>query len=160
MAMTHYRLYFLDKDGHIGSAEEIECECDDEAVKLVDGLHIHQTVELWERDRKVVERKLTQMGDIWEELVISELNILRRRQQATGDPTWASRMNVIQDLLKTYNDATEVKDRLKLRAELCHAIAGCCDDAGLRESYEAMGFSYERMAAASFSSSITARPLR
>lgn len=51
--MPYYRLYFLDGDGHIRHAVELECPDDGaaraEAAKHQDG----RVVELWNRDRLV-----------------------------------------------------------------------------------------------------------
>ena len=48
-----YRVFRLDKSGRVQSAEIIQAAGDDEAkvgaLKLVDG----QTIELWDRDRRV-----------------------------------------------------------------------------------------------------------
>ena len=48
-AMPHYRADFLDEDGHISNAIDIECTDDEEAKKFVSG----RNAELWHEDRLI-----------------------------------------------------------------------------------------------------------
>ena len=59
--MTAYRLYCLDGDGHIGLADWIEAESDDDALVTARGLRpdAHRC-EVWQKDRLVA--KLTDQG--------------------------------------------------------------------------------------------------
>lgn len=51
--MTDYRLYWLDDEGKIASAEWIEAKSDDEAVIIVRARRLHQRCEIWNLQRQV-----------------------------------------------------------------------------------------------------------
>ena len=51
--MSHYRLYFLDRNDHIRHALDIECQDDAEAIELVEGHRDGRTMELWQGARRV-----------------------------------------------------------------------------------------------------------
>ncbi len=51
--MSHYRLYFLDRNDHIRHALDIECQDDTEAIELVEGHRDGRTMELWQGARRV-----------------------------------------------------------------------------------------------------------
>ena len=51
--MTDYRLYFLDRQGKILSAEWIAADSDEDAVSRVQALDKGAVCELWQRDRFV-----------------------------------------------------------------------------------------------------------
>ena len=51
--MGHYRLYFLDEQGHIKRPLDLECETDEDALEAA-SQHRHQHgTELWEGKRLV-----------------------------------------------------------------------------------------------------------
>ncbi len=51
--MTHYRLYFLNRDDHIRQAVSLECLDDAAAIQAVDGHRNGGALELWEGVRQV-----------------------------------------------------------------------------------------------------------
>lgn len=51
--MASYRLYFVDRNGHIGRAMEFEARSDDEALAFVDEVAPSERVELWNQARLV-----------------------------------------------------------------------------------------------------------
>ena len=51
--MKSYRLYFLDHNGHIRRAVEMECESDDQAIDAVEQHRDARAMELWQQARKV-----------------------------------------------------------------------------------------------------------
>jgi len=53
--MSDYRLYCLDKDGKIASAEWIDAKNDDEAVVIVRARKLPHKCEIWDRQRRVAE---------------------------------------------------------------------------------------------------------
>jgi hypothetical protein len=55
-----YRIYFFDRNGHIGRALDIECADDDEAVRRMDEEKHAFPLELWERERRI--RRLEPIG--------------------------------------------------------------------------------------------------
>lgn len=53
--MTSYRLYFLDGQGHIRNALEMECESDAEAMHAAQKLGGRVPMELWSLARLVAK---------------------------------------------------------------------------------------------------------
>jgi hypothetical protein len=53
--MREYRLYFLDRDGHIQRALELECAGDEQAIRFARERLDSQGLELWQRDRVVAK---------------------------------------------------------------------------------------------------------
>jgi hypothetical protein len=53
--MPGYRLYFLDKHGHITGVLELDCPDDAQAVAAAESHHAGEAMELWERGRIVHE---------------------------------------------------------------------------------------------------------
>jgi hypothetical protein len=51
--VTDYRVYFIDAEGHIRLALDIECDDDDEAMRIVKEHASIDRRELWRRDRLV-----------------------------------------------------------------------------------------------------------
>jgi len=51
--MGHYRLYFLDEQGRINRALDLECADDEEAVSRVSEHRYQYGLELWEGARLV-----------------------------------------------------------------------------------------------------------
>ena len=52
-AVADYRLYFMDRSDHIARALALQCEDDEEALRVVAG-HRHQhAMELWQGARRV-----------------------------------------------------------------------------------------------------------
>jgi hypothetical protein len=51
--MAGYRIYFLDENGRIRDAAELECKDDQEAVQLADARHDGRAMELWSGARIV-----------------------------------------------------------------------------------------------------------
>ena len=52
--MTHYRLYFLDRNDHIRHAISLECVDDAEAIQSLDDHKAGNAMELWEGVRRVI----------------------------------------------------------------------------------------------------------
>jgi hypothetical protein len=52
--VSEYRLYFLNDDGHIERALDIECEDDEAAIQAVLIIGGDQPKELWQRGRRVI----------------------------------------------------------------------------------------------------------
>lgn len=50
-----YRLYFMTAQGHIQSAQEVECASDDEAIDLAGSMADGRRMELWSLNRLVGE---------------------------------------------------------------------------------------------------------
>jgi len=53
--MSEYRLYYLDRDGHIQRAVELECAGDEQAIRFAREHLDQQGLELWQRDRVVAK---------------------------------------------------------------------------------------------------------
>jgi hypothetical protein len=51
--MPDYRLYFLDADGRIAHALELECRDDDSAIQLAETHVDGRAMELWSLKRRV-----------------------------------------------------------------------------------------------------------
>ena len=51
--MAYYRIYVLDGVSRFITAEEIEAETDEEAMKAAAALHIGLRREVWQRERHV-----------------------------------------------------------------------------------------------------------
>ena len=51
--MYGYKLYFLDRGGHIHSFLDLECESDDAAVRFVEAHEDGCAKELWHQARRV-----------------------------------------------------------------------------------------------------------
>lgn len=51
--MTSYRVYFLNAQGGINRAVELDCSDDDQAQEAARALAAQQPVELWERSRLI-----------------------------------------------------------------------------------------------------------
>ena len=49
--MQHYRAYFLDQDGHISNAIDMECADDDQAKECAKKFVSDRNAELWQEDR-------------------------------------------------------------------------------------------------------------
>jgi hypothetical protein len=49
--MQHYRAYFLDQDGHISNAIDIECIDDEQAKECAKKFVSGRNAELWQQDR-------------------------------------------------------------------------------------------------------------
>jgi len=47
--MSRYRLYFVDRAGKIVSAERLDADSDEEAVRLVQARYKDSSCELWKR---------------------------------------------------------------------------------------------------------------
>ena len=52
--MSDYRIYCLDGDGHVATADWLDAKSDDEAIVLVRRKLGKAPFEIWERDRLVV----------------------------------------------------------------------------------------------------------
>ena len=53
-AMAYYRLYFMDpRSGHIAAFEEIEADCDEQAIAETEKYRGWQPLELWCGGKKV-----------------------------------------------------------------------------------------------------------
>jgi hypothetical protein len=52
--MTEYRLYCLDRKGHIVQRAAFEAEGDEQAIALIDGYDPATDRELWQEHRKVL----------------------------------------------------------------------------------------------------------
>ena len=65
--MTLYRLYFVDSDGHIHSAEDVECPSDRTALTVAATLLSAQpVVEVWEGARVVGRIDRTTLAPGWQ----------------------------------------------------------------------------------------------
>ncbi len=53
-AVSHYRLYFLDRGDHIRRAVSLECRDDAEAIGLIEAHKDGRTLELWQGARQVI----------------------------------------------------------------------------------------------------------
>jgi hypothetical protein len=51
--MVSYRLYFMDFEGHIQSARELECPADHLAIRLAEEEADGRPMELWQQGRVV-----------------------------------------------------------------------------------------------------------
>jgi len=51
--MADYRLYFLDEQGHVRRALDMECRDDAQAIAVVTEHLSDQAMELWQGSRKV-----------------------------------------------------------------------------------------------------------
>ena len=51
--MQHYRAYFLDQDGHISNAIDMECADDDQAKECAKKFVSDRNAELWQEDRLI-----------------------------------------------------------------------------------------------------------
>jgi hypothetical protein len=51
--MQHYRTYFLDQDGHISNAIDMECADDEQAKECAKKFVSHRNAELWREDQLV-----------------------------------------------------------------------------------------------------------
>jgi hypothetical protein len=51
--MQDYRLYLMDRTGHVVTALELDCADDDEAVARADRERRDQPAELWQRARRL-----------------------------------------------------------------------------------------------------------
>jgi hypothetical protein len=51
--LPHYRIYFLDDDGQLASAQDLAAADDREAVKKARQLLDRQDIELWDGERLV-----------------------------------------------------------------------------------------------------------
>jgi hypothetical protein len=49
----HYRTYFLDQDGHISNAIDMECTDDEQAKECAKKFLYDRDAELWKEDRLV-----------------------------------------------------------------------------------------------------------
>jgi hypothetical protein len=52
-AMQHYRAYFLDQDGHISNAIDMECTDDEQAKECAKKFVSDRNAELWQEDRLI-----------------------------------------------------------------------------------------------------------
>jgi len=52
--MAGYRLYFMDRAGHIRDAVDLECVDDDDAIRTAGGRADGRSMELWRRTRQVM----------------------------------------------------------------------------------------------------------
>jgi len=53
--MAGYRLYFMDRAGHIRDAVDLECIDDEDAIRKVADHADGHSMELWRRARRVME---------------------------------------------------------------------------------------------------------
>lgn len=53
--MAGYRVYVLDKDGHISRAIELECPDDEVAKQSARQFVNGHDIELWQRDRQIAK---------------------------------------------------------------------------------------------------------
>ena len=53
VAMQHYRAYFLDRDGHISNAIDMECTDDEQARECAKKFLSDRNAELWQEDRLI-----------------------------------------------------------------------------------------------------------
>ena len=51
--MQHYRAYFLDQDGHISNAIDMECTDDEQAKECAKKFVCDCNAELWHEDRLI-----------------------------------------------------------------------------------------------------------
>ena len=51
--MQHYRAYFLDRDGHISNAIDMECTDDEQAQECAKKFVSNRNAELWQEDRLI-----------------------------------------------------------------------------------------------------------
>jgi hypothetical protein len=51
--MKGYRAYIVDPDGHIENRVDLNCEDEEEAIRLAKQLVDEHDVELWQLDRKI-----------------------------------------------------------------------------------------------------------
>ena len=58
--MPHYRAYFLDEDGHISNAIDMECTDDDQAKECAKKFVSGQSAELWHEDRLIATYTATE----------------------------------------------------------------------------------------------------
>lgn len=56
-AMQHYRAYFLDEDGHISNAIDMECTDDEQAKECAKKFVSGRNAELWHEDRLIATYK-------------------------------------------------------------------------------------------------------
>ena len=52
-AMQNYRAYFLDRDGHISNAIDMECTDDEQAKECAKKFLSDRNAELWQEDRLI-----------------------------------------------------------------------------------------------------------
>jgi hypothetical protein len=53
--MTHYRAYFIGRDGHFMKSVDLICDDDDGARKCARQMVDGHDVELWEHDRRIAK---------------------------------------------------------------------------------------------------------
>jgi hypothetical protein len=58
-----YRVYFLDSSSHSTGVRPFECDCDDLAIPFAEQSADKQPFELWNRDRLVVRRWVTELTE-------------------------------------------------------------------------------------------------
>jgi hypothetical protein len=51
--MQHYRTYFLDQDGHISNAIDMECTDDEQVKECAKKFVSHRSAELWREDQLI-----------------------------------------------------------------------------------------------------------
>ena len=51
--MQNYRAYFLDRDGHISNAIDMECTDDEQAKECAKKFLSDRNAELWQEDRLI-----------------------------------------------------------------------------------------------------------
>jgi hypothetical protein len=52
-AMVDYRVYYINRDGHICAVEELTCADDDEAIMAFERCASDRPMELWRLDRRI-----------------------------------------------------------------------------------------------------------
>jgi hypothetical protein len=62
--MAEFRIYFLNSEGRIGSAEVLEADDDSRAMEVFQKLDHCYGLELWQRERRVAVRVPTLLPNI------------------------------------------------------------------------------------------------
>ena len=62
--MADYRIFFLDSDGHVRNAVEMDCENDEAAVAFAQEKFDGRCMELWQLGRMVSRLEATQLAPL------------------------------------------------------------------------------------------------